>query len=977
MLTHRIARLASDTRDQLHREGGGILILSGPPGIGKTVLARHLAHPPTARPGSTPRCFIRATGEDLEPALGLWERLEARAGDLEIPVPAAFTMEHSLTSGQRFAAALRLLTSLGESTTSPVVLDDLHAADPDSLSLLAQVAPVLMDTGVVVIATTRGALAVLDERGRASHRALESQAQVIEMEPFDTDTVRRRLEAHGATVGDAHRLASVFRAESGGNPLVLDRLLTHCWPSEGPPPRPEAIRAASTGPAVVQRWVRELDGVGPLEIEVLGVVAELGPYASRHGVCEVLDHDLSSEVFARLSSLGLLALDTNGAEIRDRLALGHPAIAEALVATHRGLGPDLHRRLAAYLASAGGDPSVVLAQMVRALDRVPSHERRALAATVIAQAQRRGDLGCAARAWDVLLEDGDPSPHDLLAAAEAWFRAAGRPRARELARRAAPGFDPGDPDAFARAALLVGDGAEFHGDAASSVAVLQRALEILEPLDTPEARRRRVEVLAALAPLEMTMPTTGPRPPVSTDATQADVVYAVRWHWVTRPEIAQPRADTAEAEAHELGDPVLEAVAGLVWRGTRQAPRHAPARRLRSAKARRILSDHVHRGRALHAVLLDALESGDHAETRIALGELGDLAASTGDASVRWRHELTTAMLDRIGARLDAAEHHSGVAGAYGALAGEPAAVIARLEQRTIHEVDTLSDLVTVTAIASDLTSITHPPLLAGVLSLMGELHRAGCAGMEPPRHLLEALLGHLATPRSHEQNWLCALGFTASAIVATSSTRLAQAALELLSPWADLVVRESGGIMAQGHAHRIMGDLHHLVGDDAAAKDHLERARVRDLEAGFDRAVLAGDLTRLTIEIRTSSIDEVAARDRAHTLAAAGADRGLFVIAAQARRLGRGLREIALSSRQRDILEHLGTGATYQEIADGIGYSHGTVRGEITRIYAALGVESRDQAVAEAEWLGLVSTVSPTSPQLVTSRPVSRVDRV
>ena len=62
-----------------------------------------------------------------------------------------------------------------------------------------------------------------------------------------------------------------------------------------------------------------------------------------------------------------------------------------------------------------------------------------------------------------------------------------------------------------------------------------------------------------------------------------------------------------------------------------------------------------------------------------------------------------------------------------------------------------------------------------------------------------------------------------------------------------------------------------------------------------------------------------------------------------------------AFSKRQRMVLEFLGDGLTYDQIAARIGYSHSTVRMELMRMYRVLGVSSRRDAIAVARRLGLV----------------------
>lgn len=63
-------------------------------------------------------------------------------------------------------------------------------------------------------------------------------------------------------------------------------------------------------------------------------------------------------------------------------------------------------------------------------------------------------------------------------------------------------------------------------------------------------------------------------------------------------------------------------------------------------------------------------------------------------------------------------------------------------------------------------------------------------------------------------------------------------------------------------------------------------------------------------------------------------------------------------TERQRAILQFLGCGMTYDQIASRIGYSHSTVRMELMHIYRAFGVSSRREAIVEAKRSGLVVEV-------------------
>jgi predicted ATPase/DNA-binding NarL/FixJ family response regulator len=61
------------------------------------------------------------------------------------------------------------------------------------------------------------------------------------------------------------------------------------------------------------------------------------------------------------------------------------------------------------------------------------------------------------------------------------------------------------------------------------------------------------------------------------------------------------------------------------------------------------------------------------------------------------------------------------------------------------------------------------------------------------------------------------------------------------------------------------------------------------------------------------------------------------------------------LSEREREILGHIATGRSNQEIAERLIFSVGTIKWYTTQIYGKLGVKSRTQAIARARELGLL----------------------
>lgn len=69
---------------------------------------------------------------------------------------------------------------------------------------------------------------------------------------------------------------------------------------------------------------------------------------------------------------------------------------------------------------------------------------------------------------------------------------------------------------------------------------------------------------------------------------------------------------------------------------------------------------------------------------------------------------------------------------------------------------------------------------------------------------------------------------------------------------------------------------------------------------------------------------------------------------------------DVDLSPRQERILQMLAQGRTNRSIAAELGFSESTIRQETLRLYRALDVNSRTDAVAVARAIGLLSEVSP-----------------
>ncbi|RYY91123.1 MAG: response regulator transcription factor, partial [Chitinophagaceae bacterium] len=68
----------------------------------------------------------------------------------------------------------------------------------------------------------------------------------------------------------------------------------------------------------------------------------------------------------------------------------------------------------------------------------------------------------------------------------------------------------------------------------------------------------------------------------------------------------------------------------------------------------------------------------------------------------------------------------------------------------------------------------------------------------------------------------------------------------------------------------------------------------------------------------------------------------------------------VALTPREKEVLELIARGYSYAEIAQFGGVTHHTVQGHIKNLYSKLAVHSRSEAVFEGSRLGLIQSMPP-----------------
>lgn len=234
--------------DDLAAGRGGLFLFVGEPGIGKTRLADELGRSAVARgfavhwgraweAGGAPSYWLivqvlRSMGRAVGPrALG--ELLGGRAAELGelmpellrgIPASARAPVHAERERFQLFEAVQLFLHAVAAGAPQVVVLDDLHAADPSSLSLLHFIVRDLRSSPVLVVGTYREAEARLTPAIASTLAQIAREAVVMPLRPLDREEVAEFVaQTTGAAPSEARIEALHQRTE--GNPLFLRELL--------------------------------------------------------------------------------------------------------------------------------------------------------------------------------------------------------------------------------------------------------------------------------------------------------------------------------------------------------------------------------------------------------------------------------------------------------------------------------------------------------------------------------------------------------------------------------------------------------------------------------------------------------------------------------------------------------------------------------------------------------------------------------
>lgn len=617
-----------------HAGVGRLCLITGEPGVGKSRLLEELAQ---AVASDTVILWGRCSEAGGAPAFWPWVqvvRALARRADaapiLARPGRAAHlaALLPELDAGDaprpvdperaRFAlldAVIAALAEAAEATPVLVLLEDLHAADPDSIALLEVLAGAVRGARVAVAGTMREARARRSSVAAALAR-LAREARTLPLSRLEHGEVAEYLTSAIGGAPDPCLVEEVVRATEG-NALFLAQIA------------PRLTR----GSAIVI------------------------PHGVREAIRERLD-ELSSEARAALEAAAVLGREVALAELEALAEGARAAIDEALAAEivvevppasvrfshvllveelERSMSEDrlrdLHLRAGLALEASRGAPARIAHHFVAARER-----ERAVTAFVRAgeDARARYAYEDAAESFARAIELSDPADERamaelLLARAGAELLGGAIERGREsCAQASAIARRLGSTELLVRSALVRGSIFVYASVDPALVASLREALEAMPPRDAPERALVMARLAAAL------QPAAKPEEPIEL---ARDAIAMARRHGEPRVLLATMRS--AISAMMDLGDPGERAA--LNREHVRLAEQLGqPAEALRGSMR----------------LTFDCYEIGDIAGAADAIEACRRVAEALDDPEPRWRVAALSAMRASAEGRFAESEQH-------------------------------------------------------------------------------------------------------------------------------------------------------------------------------------------------------------------------------------------------------------------------------------------------------------------------------
>jgi DNA-binding CsgD family transcriptional regulator len=338
---------------------GGVVVIEGPAGIGKSSLLNEMGIRSVARGMRVTSAQGMARERDFsfgvvrqlfEPVFGsanaaLRRRLLEGAAALAMLVVAAETAQTPSIPGAVVHGLYWLVANLAE--TAPVLLavDDVHWADSPSLQFIAYLARRLEGLPVLLLLAIRSGDPSVDP-GLIGDLMSDPGAQVIRPAALSVEGVGEVVRRHFGGSGEPG-FVQACRAVTGGVPFLVEELMSNLSAGGVQPTARAVARIARAGPSTVaQSTIRRMSVLSPSTVAVAQAVAVLGRQArlDRIATLSGVDSGVSKDALDSLIKMQILA---PGRPTRFVHPLVHQAIYDDMPAMARADG---HGRAARLLA---------------------------------------------------------------------------------------------------------------------------------------------------------------------------------------------------------------------------------------------------------------------------------------------------------------------------------------------------------------------------------------------------------------------------------------------------------------------------------------------------------------------------------------------------------------------------------------------------------------------------------------------------